>query len=141
MVFWEGAEQMCSNIYKCTIFACSSTARPTDFAGSRLQSGGPCGSCTDNFLKLKEWLRQGPCCLQSCAHSRCQEGQQVTNGQSSFKLSFQDSLCPIKWTAHAVIMSEAGAALKWAQVCLVMACIERFHNPTSPILGAVHLFL
>lgn len=63
VVFVEGAKQMCSNIYKCTIFACFSAACPADFARSRLQSGGCCGIHARCVSQLKEQLSQGPPCL------------------------------------------------------------------------------
>lgn len=113
LVFWEGTKQMCSNIYKCTIFACSSAACPADFARLRLQSGGFCGSPMYRFSQLKEMLSQGLLCLQSVHSFKEQRGWEVTKGQSSFKYSASRiHFAPQRGDTQAITTGEAGAVLK-----------------------------
>lgn len=89
---------MCSNIYKCTIFACSSAARPADFTRLRLQSGGFSGSPMCDFSRLKELLSQGPCCLPSMHLIKEQRGPAGDKRTELFRtVTFQDLVGPRKW--------------------------------------------
>ena len=86
VVFWEGAKQMCSNIYKCTIFSCSSAARPADFARSRLRCVLRYWNYRQWVSPLKEWLRQGPPASSPCIQrakwaSRWQGDRALSNTQ------------------------------------------------------------
>lgn len=124
---------MCSNIYKCTIFSCSSAAHPADFTRSRLQSGGRCGSHTCCVSLLKEWLSQAPPASKPCAHPKSKAGQQVTKGQSSFKHSASRIRFAHKVDGACNHMGKAGAELKLPQPpgCLVTALNEHFPNPAQ----------
>lgn len=87
VVFWEGAKQMCSNIYKCTIFTRSSAAHPDDFTRSRLQSGVLWENNAFRVLQNSRISSSKAPAVSTPLPSFRNRGKAVKSGQSSYKTS------------------------------------------------------